>query len=257
MAAILYTLGFEPVDKMMDQVSGDGVPGGKLGYWRFLPICEGGRYSLQVALAHGTDPHQAGKAATQLRPVYREQAYMSAAYHNYRLLIEHLQHGTRLTLRPCGYLYLLQRLGYAAGDDTRSGAELTRWQSYGSRNTRLAAALATLGFALSDTAGAQTMSLAHGAMPRIWYISARSLDGKHERYDCIRKWEDDAWCSQPGNNDPVAVMADAFFNLQQIRSSLKQADEYKRIRHGDRSVIVRRNASDATWDRAERFLLGR
>ena len=59
-----------------------------------------------------------------------------------------------------------------------------------------------------------------------------------------------------GVDPPIAAMADAFFNLAQIRAALKQAIEYKRIQHGARSVMVRRNASDATWERAERFLLG-
>ena len=258
LAAILYTMGFEPVERMMDPVSGDGVPGGRLGYWRFLPICEGGRYSLAAALAHGTDPHQAAALSTPACPIYREQAYMAAAFHNYRMLIEHLQQGTGLELRPCGYLYLLQRRGGIAPGDTRSGAELAQWQRYGSRNTRLAAALATLGFTLGDISTQPgAWHLAHGAMPRVWAVSERSLDGRHQRSVCIAHWEDDAWCARPGNTDPIAAMADAFFNLAQIRAALKQAIEFKRIQHGGRSVMVRRNASDATWQRAESFLLGR
>lgn len=47
---------------------------------------------------------------------------MAAAFHNYRMLIEHLQQGTGLELSPGGYLYLLQRRVGIAPGDTRSGA---------------------------------------------------------------------------------------------------------------------------------------
>lgn len=141
--------------------------------------------------------------------------------------------------------------------DTHSDAELERFLDYGSRNTRLATALTTLGFTLGDISTQPgAWHLAHGIMPRVWAVSERSLDGRHERSVCIAHWEDDAWCARPGNTDPIAAMADAFFNFAQIRAALKQAIEYKRIQHGARSVMVRRNASDATWERAERFLLG-
>lgn len=254
LAAILFTMGFEPVDKP-ESVTGDEVPGGKLGYWRFLPLCAGNRYMLSAALAHGTDPHQAGKAATPLCPVYREQAYMAAAFHNYRLLVESLRYGTTLSLQPCGYLYIFQRAGRKPAD-TVSAQELADFEAHGSRQTRLAAALATLGFPLHGAADAGGVALAHGKSGRVWFIGEASLDGRWQRDERMARWVDDAWCARPGNNDPIAAMADAFWNLDHIRAALKARTEYIRVKNGDRFAMVRRSAGDATWQKAEHFLLG-
>lgn len=255
LAAMLVTMGFEPVDDAMATVTGDGVPGGRLGYWRFLPTCTGGRFLLSAALANGCDPHQAAKHGTPLCPVYTEQAYIAAGFHNYRMLVEQLKYGTALELRPCGVLYLLQRCGTGTPPDTATAAALAEHEAHGSRNTQLAAAMATLGFTLRSASTATPVTaLSHGVIPRTWYISETSLDGRWQRDERLARWANDAWCSRPQNNDPIACMADAFFNLNQLRARLQSAAGYARVQHGKKSVLLRTDAGDAAWQKAENFL---
>lgn len=255
LAAILYTMGFEPVDNP-EAVTGDEVPGGRAGFCRFLPLCEGGRYVLSAALAHGTDPHQAAKPGTLTAPVYEPQAYMAAAFHNYRMLIEHLKEGQRLTLVPCGYLYLLQRCGRKPAD-TATEQELREFMRHGSTNTRFAAAMATLGFPLYTDPAEGRVALAHGKAGRVWYIGDTSLDGRWKRDERWARWNDTAWCALPENTDPIAAISDAFHNLDGFRKAMQGEGEFIRVQHGDRSIMVRRAASDATWQKAEGFLLGK
>jgi hypothetical protein len=70
----------------------------------------------------------------------------------------------------------------------------------------------------------------------------------------MARWADDAWCAQEGNTDPIAAMADAFWNLRHLRRSLRDARVYVQAQNGDRTVLVRRDASAETWAKAEAFL---
>lgn len=253
--ALLVTMGFVPADGQMSIATGQGIPGGSLGYWRFLPQHPAKRYSLRAVLAHGLDVYQAGKSTRyELRStkceVYPEQAYIAAAFHNYRMLVESVQHGTRLRLVRCGFLFVFERIEAAAAPEMLGAAELRAWRANGTRNTELAAALATLGF----NPGATGTRIEHEVRGHVWLFPERSTDGRYGLQERMARWADDAWCAQEGNADPIAAMADAFWNLRHLRRSLRDARVYVQAQNGERTVLVRRDASAATWAKAEAFL---
>lgn len=261
LAALLVTMGFTPADKQMSIATGQGIPGGSLGYWRFLPQHPAKRYGLKAVLTHGLDPYQAGKVRGDGTPLYPEQAYIAAAFHNYRLLVESVQHGTRLRLVPCGFLFVFERIEAAAAPEMPGADELRAWRANGTRNTELAAALATLGFnpgAPSPPIGYAEAGtgtrIAHEARGHVWLMPERSVDGRYSLQERMARWADDAWCAQEGNTDPIAAMADAFWNLRHLRRSLRDARVYVQAQNGERTVLVRRDASAETWAKAERFL---
>lgn len=261
LAALLVTMGFTPADRQMSIATGQGIPGGSLGYWRFLPQHPAKRYSLRTVIAYGLDPYQAGKPRVQGTPLYPEQAYIAAAFHNYRLLVESVTHGTRLRLRPCGGLYVFERVEARGVAEMPAADELRALRVNGTRNTELAAALATLGFNPGDppaptgygVAGTGTR-IAHEARGHVWLFPERSADGRYSLQERMARWSDDAWCAQEGNTDPIAAMADAFWNLRHLRRSLRDARVYVQAQNGERTVLVRRDASAETWAKAERFL---
>ena len=275
LAALLVTMGFTPADSQMSIATGQGIPGGSLGYWRFLPDHPAKRYSLRTVIAYGLDPYQASKSTNyELRStkyeVYTEQAYIAAAFHNYRLLVESVTHGTRLRLRPCGGLYVFERedpsprlAALACSAEAGASEEDMRiFHAHGTRNTELAAALATLGFNPGDPpppGGYGVTStgtrIAHEARGHVWLFPERSTDGRYSLQERMARWADDAWCAQEGNTDPIAAMADAFWNLRHLRRGLRDARVYVQAQNGQRSVLVRRDASAETWAKAEAFLV--
>lgn len=258
LAALLVTMGFTPADRQMSIATGQGIPGGSLGYWRFLPQHPAKRYSLRAVIAHGLDAYQATKPNCGALPVYPEQAYIAAAFHNYRLLVESVTHGTRLRLKATAWqarpdlppVYVFERVEARGVADMPGGEELRELRLNGTRNTELAAALATLGFTPGD-AGTR---IAHEARGHVWMFPERSADGRYSLQERMARWADDAWCAQEGNTDPIAAIADAFWNLRHLRRSLRDARVYVQAQNGQRTVLVRRDASAETWDKAERFL---
>lgn len=246
--ALLVTMGFVPADGQMCIATGQGIPGGSLGYWRFLPQHPAKRYSLRAVLAHGLDVYQASKSTRY--EVYPEQAYIAAAFHNYRMLVESVQHGTRLRLVRCGFLFVFERIEAVAAPEMPGAAELRAWRANGTRNTELAAALATLGFIPGDVG----TRIAHEVRGHVWLFPEMSADGRYGLQERMARWADDAWCAQEGNTDPIAAMADAFWNLRHLRRSLRDARVYVQAQNGERTVLVRRDASAATWAKAEAFL---
>lgn len=124
------------------------------------------------------------------------------------------------------------------------------FRAHGTRNTELAAALATLGFAPDSTG----MRIAHEVRGHVWLFPERSADGRYGLQERMARWADDAWCVQEGNTDPIAAMADAFWNLRHLRRSLRDARVYVQAQNGERTVLVRRDASAETWAKAEAFL---
>lgn len=250
LAALLVTMGFTPADRQMSIATGQGIPGGSLGYWRFLPDHPAKRYSLRTVISYGLDPYQAGKVRVNGTPLYPEQAYIAAAFHNYRLLVESVTHGTRLRLRPCGGLYVFERDEARGVAEMPGSDELRELRVNGTRNTELAAALATLGFNPGDTG----TRIAHEVRGHVWLFPERSEDGRYSLQERMARWADDAWCAQEGNTDPIAAMADAFWNLRHLRRGLRDARVYVQAQNGQRSVLVRRDASAETWAKAEAFL---
>ncbi len=190
------------------------------------------------------------RRANAALPIYPEQAYIAAAFHNYRLLVESVTHGTRLRLRPCGGLYVFERMEARGVEEMPGGEELRDLRVNGTRNTELAAALATLGFNPGDTG----TRIAHEVRGHVWLFAERSTDGRYSLQERMARWADDAWCAQDGNTDPIAAMADAFWNLRHLRRSLRDARVYVQAQNGERTVLVRRDASAETWAKAEAFL---
>lgn len=255
MAALLVTLGFQPADDQMTVARGEGIPGGSAGYWRFLPICTGThQYDLKAVLAHGLSPRQAAVLPTAQMPVYEEQAYIAAAFHNYKMLLENIALGTRLRLIRCGFLYYFVRHTPLATDPVYTPAEMAHARAHGSNDTQMIAALATLGFEPHNANGVGKVGVDHGKALRTWYLPSRSTDGRWERDERMARWRDDAWCADPKNNDPIACMADAFFNLSQIKKQLSNAQTLIRVQNGSRSVLVSSRAAQSVWDAAETFL---
>lgn len=256
LAALLVTLNFTPVDKQMSIASGDGIPGGNLGYWRFLDQHPARTYSLRTVISRGLDPEQAAKTGTDVLPVYREQAYIAAAFHNYRLLVERIRTGARLQLARCGYLYIFRRVEAAAVPELPGAPMLQSLASAGTRRTELAAALATLGFeptgVRTPPAGAATVT--HEQCPVTWMLPATSADAAWQLQERMARWADDNWCAQETNRDPIACMADAFWNLRHLRRSLRDAQRLISIKNGGRSVLIAANAPQAQWDKASQFL---
>lgn len=258
LAALLVTMGFTPADRQMSIATGTGVPGGSLGYWRFMPEHPAKRYSLRAVLSRGLDPYQASKAAARQLPVYPEQAYIAAAYHNYRMLVESVVHGTRLRLVATTWpgrpdlppVYVFERVEAAAAPEMPGADELRAFRAAGTRNTELAAALATLGFMPGDTG----TRIAHEARGHVWLFPATSMGGHWQLGERMARWADDAWCSQDGNTDPIAAMADAFWNLRHLRRGLRDAQVYIQAKNGQRTVLVRKDAGARVWAAAERFL---
>ena len=257
MAALLVTLGFEPADRQMSVATGQGLPGGRLGYWRFLPEHPQGRYDLRVVLKNGLDVGQSRAAIYGGRVVYREQAVIAAAFHNYRMLVENVLHGVRLEAVPMGGVWVLRQREGAGMETEPSKGELAAFFEHGTRNTELAAALVTLGFIPAGMDGATVAgaaSVQHEVRGKIWVFPERSADGMWNLTERMARWQDDVWSAQPMNSDPLACCADAFWNLRTLRRGLKEAEVYVRATNGRRSVLVRRDASDAVWGAAERFL---
>ena len=258
LAALLVTMGFTPADRQMSIATGQGVPGGSLGYWRFLPEHPAKRYSLRAVIAHGLDAYQATKPNCGALPIYHEQAYIAAAFHNYRLLVESVTHGTRLRLKATAWqarpdlppVYVFERVEARGVAELPGGDELRVLRVNGTRNTELAVALCTLGFTPGDTG----TRIAHEARGHVWLFPERSADGRWQLQERMARWADDAWCAQEGNTDPIAAMADAFWNLRHLRRSLRDARVYVQAQNGERTVLVRRDASAETWAKAEAFL---
>lgn len=256
LAALLITLGFEPADRAMSVVAGQGVPGGRLGYWRFLPLHPGGVYDLKTVLGHGMNVAQCGVPVLNGRAVYAEQAVIVAAFHNYRLLVENVLHGTRVRAVPCGRWHLLQRVEAAGVPEHADAAEVRQFLAHGTRNTELAATLVTLGFIPGEMSCAPLGGVAvqHELRGRVWVFPERSVDGKWALQERMARWQDDVWCSRAGNSDPIACCADAFWNLRTLRRGLRDAQVYVRAQNGKRKVIIRKDAADSVWAAAEKFL---
>lgn len=257
LAALLVTLNFTSVDDALTVAKGDGIPGGRLGYWRFLPQHPQGRYSLGVVLERGLDAQQAGKVPTAALPVYAEQAYIAAAFHNKRLLVEHVLQGTRLRLERCGFLYVLRRVEATGVAEMAEAGVVRAMVQAGTRRTELAAAMATLGFEpvpVRDGAAAGATRVTHEQTGCTWMLPEVSADGRWRLQERMAKFMDDAWCGQDDNRDPVACMADGFWNLRHLRKRLRDAQVLVRVSNGGRSVLLARDASDAQWERAADFL---
>ena len=143
-----------------------------------------------------------------------------------------------------------KRVEARAVADMPATEELRQFRATGTRNTELAAALATLGFTPGDTG----TRIAHEARGHVWLFPPASADGRWQLQERMARWADDAWCATEGNTDPIAAMADAFWNLRHLRRSLRDARVYIQAQNGQRTVLVRRDASAETWAKAEEFL---
>jgi hypothetical protein len=257
MAALLVTLNFTSVDDALTVAKGDGIPGGRLGYWRFLPQHPQGKYSLAAVLRRGLDPEQGGKVGTAAQPMYREQAFIAAAFHNKRMLVEHVMNGVRLRLDRCGEVYVLHRVEGQGVAELSAAPVVRAMITAGTRRTELAAAMATLGFEptpVRDEAAHGAARVTHEQSGTVWMLPEKNADGRWELQERIAKFMDDAWCGREDNTDPVACIADGFWNLRHLRRRLRDANVLVRVQNGERSVLLARNASDAQWAAASNFL---
>lgn len=251
LAALLVTLGFRQADDSMQVLTGDLVAGGRCGVWRFLPALAGFRYNIKQVIRDGVNPRLA-----ESPKAYIEQAYIAAGYHNYRQVVESVMTGCRLSMVPCGYLHLLLR------DESRAynGVVQTADAAFAGActiNAELVAALATLGFRPErQLVGAHGPGIAHGRAAQRWQMPPVSVDGVYRLDEVMARYGDDAWCARPGNNHPVACLADAFYNLRELRAELDDSRTLVQIAPSrGRLAIIPQHASPAVIRQAERFIL--
>ncbi len=256
LAALFFTLGFEPVDRQMSIVSGDGIPGGKLGYWRFLPQHPTRKYNFRAVAERGLDAEQAAATPTRELPLYREQAYIAAAFHNKRLLTEQIKLGTRLKLEKVGFLYLFRRNGSRAVEETPTPELLRGLKAAGTRRTELAAALTTLGFEPAPlfTEPPGSARIQHEEASTVWIMPPVSADGQWQLAERMFRFNDDTWCAREDNTDPIACMADGFWNLRHLLKDLSAAQKIIRVQNGSRTVLLSRGANQRAWDEAAKYL---
>lgn len=89
---------------------------------------------------------------------------------------------------------------------------------------------------------------------RTWYLPATSADGQWQREQVMALWNDVAWCARPDNDSPIAAMSDCMWNLKYIRDSLRGSASYIRAQNGGKTAFICADASQAVWDKAEKFL---
>lgn len=251
LAAILLSLGFAPVGRSMTLVSGVGLQGGEQSFWRFVQQHPTRRYAMAAVLHHGTRADLAAALPVAGLPVYTEQAYMCAALHNRRMLVEHALHGTSLRLVPVGFLHLLQRCGSRSMPEQLPPAALAAFRACSVASNDLAATLATLGFD-PFAGGAQT--IAHTPTGTCWHFPPASPGCSLSATEVENLFSDRGWCAREENTHPVACMAAVLANLATCRRAQKDASTLLRAEANGRIAWIRRDASDATWLRAEQFL---
>lgn len=252
LAALLVTLGFRLADDSMQILTGDLVAGGRCGVWRFLPALAGFRYNIKQVIRDGVNPRLA-----ESPKAYIEQAYIAAGYHNFRQVVESVMTGSRLRLVACGYLHLLLR------DESRaySGVVQTADAAFAgacTANAELVAALATLGFCPEPQGSGPAVGpgIAHGRAAVWWQMPPVSADGVYRLNEVMARYRDDAWCARPGNNHPVACLADGFYNLRELRAELEDSRTLVQIAPSrGRLAIIPQHASPAVIRQAERFIL--
>lgn len=251
LAAVLLSLGFSPVERSMTLAGGHGVRGGDASYWRFVQQHPRLTYAMGAVLHYGTRADLAAQLPTAGLPVYTEQAYMTAALHNRRMLVEHALHGTPLHLVPCGYLYLLQRTGNRSMPDMLPEPALAAFRACSVPSNDLAAALATLGF---DPFTGGGTPLSHGPTGTTWHFPAATQNCSHTLAEVTNLFASREWVARSDNNHPIACMAAVLANLAYCRAAQQQARRYVRAEANGRVVWLRKDAADATWLQAEKFL---
>ncbi len=264
MAALLVTMGFVSVDPVMTVVQGDGIPGGRAGYWRFLPEHPAKKYSLAMVIRHGLNACQASPLPALMQSqgivVYPEQAYIAAAFHNKRLLVESIFNGTRLKLDRVGYLYVFRRVGAEAIPELPGEGVARELMTASTRRTEMVAALATLGFEpapLRQAPATSATMVTHEGGSVTWMLPEISKDGRWQLAERMSRYDDASWCARADNTDPIACISDAFWNLNQIRRTRCDERTLIRVQNGNRSILLPQNAPDAMKKRAADFLKGK
>ncbi len=251
LAAVLLSLGFSPVESSMTIAGGHGVRGGEQSFWRFVQQHPRRTYAMGAVLHYGTRADLAAVLPAAGLPVYTEQAYMCAALHNRRMLVEHAMHGTRMRLEPCGYLYLLQRTGTRAAAEQLDPVALAAFRACSVPSNDMAAALATLGFD-PFAGGAQT--IAHSPTGTAWHFPDTAPGCTLTASEVSNLFSCRSWAAQPDNTHPIACMAAVLANLAYCRAALQDARTYVRASANGRVAWLRKDAADSTWLQAEQFL---
>jgi hypothetical protein len=249
LAAILLSLGFAPVERSMTIASGIGIA--EQGYWRFVQLHPTRAYLMHAVLRHGTRADLAAVRPAAGLPVYAEQAYMCAALHNRRMLVEHAMHGTPLRLEPCGYLHILQRTGTRSMPDHLAPAALAAFRACSVPSNDLAATLATLGF---DPFAGGSQTISHNPTGTTWHFAPTAPGSSLTLAEVANLFHDHAWCGRPDNQHPVACCAAVLANLAHCRRAIHHSTHYVRAAANGRVAWLRRNAAEETWQQAEKFL---
>ncbi len=251
LAAVLLSLGFAPVERSMTLASGHGVRGGETSFWRFVQQHPRRSYAMNAVLHYGTRADLAAVLPAAGLPVYAEQAYMTAALHNRRMLVEHAMHGTPLRLEPCGYLSLLQRTGNRAMPEQLAPAALAAFRACSVPSNDLAAALATLGF---DPFAGGSQTIAHSPTGTCWHFAENAPGYSLTATEVANMCSSREWVAQPENIHPIACMSAVLANLAYCRRAQQEARSYVRAEANGRVAWLRKDAADATWLQAEKFL---
>lgn len=246
MAALLVTLGYEPVGGSMALLTGDGVGGGGKRQWRFFKLNPLDPESdLAAVLTAGVD------AEKQRGPA----AWIALAFANARALRDAIRTGSGLTWSRRGPGFGLSVLHVAAVQRRVSEVSAELAAAIDDESVELVAAMAALGFNPLGERSAEAVTVSHRRLPgAVWYLPPVAANGTARVSECMALYQDSAWCARENNRHPIAAIADAFYNLRVLRHA--QGLDVVRVVHRGRKVYVGRDASDATWAKAEKFLVG-
>ncbi|MBQ4594787.1 MAG: hypothetical protein IJA81_09150 [Akkermansia sp.] len=120
----------------------------------------------------------------------------------------------------------------------------------------LAAALTTLGFECRGMQRIKNPDIPGSGEVCYWTFDTVSADGSYTLEQVLAAWQNDAWLTDPGNNDPLAAIIVAFRNRQRLLDWVKQSAPMVAVKAGSRWAFVPENAPAGHVSRAKAFLQG-
>ena len=121
----------------------------------------------------------------------------------------------------------------------------------------IASALVTLGFTCRGMQRYKSADLPGAGEVCYWQFDVVSEDGQYTLEQVLAAWKNDAWLTDPANDDPLAAIIVAFRNRHRLLDWVKQSTAMVAVKNGNRWAFVPENADKAHVARAKAFLQGR
>lgn len=121
----------------------------------------------------------------------------------------------------------------------------------------IASALVTLGFTCRGMQRFKSQDIPGAAEVCYWQFDTVSEDGQYTLEAVLAAWKNDAWLTDPANDDPLAAIIVAFRNRQRLLDWVKQSAPMVAVKNGNRWVFVPEDADKAHVARAKAFLQGK